>query len=49
MLLALGLSLGGLLGDQVAENGVINGKAIDVVELLDQFETHGAPDPAVPG
>lgn len=48
MLFALGLCLCSLLGDQMAENGVIDGQPIDVVELLYKFKTHGASDPSIP-
>lgn len=32
----------GLFFDEVGEDGVVDGDPLDVVELLDQFETHGA-------
>jgi hypothetical protein len=34
--------------DEMGEDGVVDGKAVDGVELLDEFEAHGAPHPAVP-
>lgn len=48
VLLALFLQGLGLLLDYMCEDGVIDGEAIDGVELLDQFETHGASYPPVP-
>lgn len=48
MLLALLLQRLCLLLDDVREDGVVDGQAIDGIELLDQLETHGASHPAVP-
>ena len=35
--------------DQVSEHGVVDGNSLNVVELLDQFKAHGAPNSAVAG
>ena len=46
--LALFLGLLAFLLDEVGKNGVVNGQAVDVVQLLYQFETHRASHSAVP-
>lgn len=46
--LALFLGLLAFLFDEVGKNGVVDGQAVDVVQLLYQFETHRASHSAVP-
>jgi hypothetical protein len=48
MLLAVFPQQLGLLPDHMSEDSVVDGNAVDVVDLLDQLETHGTPDASVP-
>lgn len=42
------LSNFGLLLDNICKDGVIDGQPIERIELLDQFQAHGASDSSVP-
>lgn len=34
--------------DDMCKNGMVDGEPVNVIELLDQLEAHGAADSAVP-
>jgi len=46
---AFQMQLSLFLLEYVGEDGVIDGQAFDIVDLLDQFETHWAAHSSVPG